>query len=218
MSLASSFPENDRSGLSCNRYAALITSLTIKACLRCVQLTGKSSQAPLPNLSCTDGVVTPFVFSRLSELDDQLGVSSVLNPTPFTIGEPTHTSVLRWAPLWHHRDQHPRSPELSSGSGCSSRAHPHEAPHRHSVHVYHDGCVHFRATEPLWIAHTRQEPNCCQRAPVFPFPCSCRVPRAVRGSLQPPETVSGGSLASGGRFDTRRSQRFTAQMCVFHGH
>ena len=95
MSLANSFVEYDRPGPSCDKSAAPIT--TLRYCLVC----NASNRGDVTNtdssLFLTDGWSRQSLRTfQIQRLDNQLRVSNVsiiLNPTPVTIGVPTHVSI-----------------------------------------------------------------------------------------------------------------------------
>ena len=66
MSRANSFVEYDRSGLSCDKYAALIT--TLRYLLVCSAQLWRCHQHLFQPFLLTDGVVTPFALSRFKDL------------------------------------------------------------------------------------------------------------------------------------------------------
>ena len=66
MSRANSFVEYDRSGLSCDKYAALIT--TLRYFLVCNASSCRDVINTSSSLFLTDGVVTPFALSRFNDL------------------------------------------------------------------------------------------------------------------------------------------------------
>ena len=65
MSLANCFVEHDKSGRSCDKYAALTT--TLRYCLVCNASNCGDVINTSPSLFLTDGVVTPFALSRFND-------------------------------------------------------------------------------------------------------------------------------------------------------
>ena len=132
MSLANSFVEYDRSRLSCDKYAALIT--TLRHCL----VRNASNSGNVANISSsmflTDGVVTPFALSKIQRLGDQLGVSKiwfVLSPPPFTIRVPAHMSIQDSYLLGVIATSTQDGPNLLSCNDCSSRVQLRSTLHSH---------------------------------------------------------------------------------------
>ena len=193
MSLANSFVEYDKSGRSCDKCAALITTLNCLVCnaSNCGDVINTS-----PSLFLTDGVVTPFALSRFHD---------------FTINSACRGSgsysIQLLSPSEFHRTYRFRI----LTSLASSRLAPRIARTLKGytiILVYHHECVHFVA-----VAHSRLDP------PEFNVSVSSRshaaaasrVPYMARCNRQ---TIPGGSSASGGG-STYNSRNTSLHRCAF---
>ena len=117
MSRANSFVEYDRSGLSCDNYAALIT--TLRYLLFCNASSCGNVVNTSSSLFLTDGVVTPFALSRFNDL------------TIISACRGSGSYSLQFFPPWRHRNLHQELLEPLSCSDRSSHVPLHSTLHCH---------------------------------------------------------------------------------------
>ena len=147
------------------------------------------------NLFLTDGVVTPFGFSRVS-------------PCMYTDSE----VALPWCRCDSAKNCSQLDRVMSAHQMCTFTMRIIVTQGNKVVPVYHDPRVQPILMEQNWVAHTRLESNCLQREGVLSFPCCCGVSCAVHGSLQTLEC--GGSFTSGGG-STCRAGNISLHKCTF---